>query len=110
VAGALATVTRRNPVVAVVCLVGTFCAVAGLYATLHAHFLAARHQHAQVVEVQPEIRERIDCHPRLDHAIGIGRNQSLLAVQQLEKATLHPLKVVRLKKEPLVPVNLHSFP
>jgi NADH-quinone oxidoreductase subunit J len=41
VAGGLATITRRNPVVAVVCLVGTFFAMAGLYATLHAHFLAA---------------------------------------------------------------------
>jgi NADH-quinone oxidoreductase subunit J len=39
--GAIATVTRGNPVVAVVCLVGTFFGLAGVYATLHAHFLAA---------------------------------------------------------------------
>lgn len=41
VTGAVATVTRRNPVVAVVCLVGTFFALSGIYATLYAHFLAA---------------------------------------------------------------------
>lgn len=40
VVGALLTVTRRNPVTAVVCLVGTFFAIAGIYATLSAHFLA----------------------------------------------------------------------
>lgn len=41
VAGALATVTRRNPLVGAVCLVGTLFALAGLYALLSAHFLAA---------------------------------------------------------------------
>ncbi len=39
VAGALYTITRRNPVTAVVSLVGTFLALAGIYATLSAHFL-----------------------------------------------------------------------
>jgi NADH-quinone oxidoreductase subunit J len=34
------TVTRRNPVTAVMSLVGTFFCLAGLYATLSAHFLA----------------------------------------------------------------------
>jgi NADH-quinone oxidoreductase subunit J len=38
--GALFTVTRRNPVTAVMSLVATFFALAGLYATLSAHFLA----------------------------------------------------------------------
>ncbi len=38
--GALFTVTRRNPVTAVMSLVGTFFALAGIYATLSAHFLA----------------------------------------------------------------------
>lgn len=38
--GALFTITRRNPVTAVMSLVGTFVALAGLYATLSAHFLA----------------------------------------------------------------------
>jgi NADH-quinone oxidoreductase subunit J len=38
--GALATVTRRNAVVAVVTLVGTFFCVAGVYALMSAHFLA----------------------------------------------------------------------
>jgi NADH-quinone oxidoreductase subunit J len=37
---ALFTVTRRNPVTAVMSLVGTFFCLAGLYATLDAHFLA----------------------------------------------------------------------
>jgi NADH-quinone oxidoreductase subunit J len=40
VAGALLTVTRRNPVTAVMSLVGTFFALAAIYATLDAHFLA----------------------------------------------------------------------
>jgi NADH-quinone oxidoreductase subunit J len=38
--GALFTITRRNPVTAVMSLVGTFFALAGIYATLSAHFLA----------------------------------------------------------------------
>jgi NADH-quinone oxidoreductase subunit J len=38
--GALVTITRRNPVSAVMSLVATFFALAGLYATLSAHFLA----------------------------------------------------------------------
>jgi NADH-quinone oxidoreductase subunit J len=37
---AVFTVTRRNPVTAVMSLVGTFFCLAGLYATLSAHFLA----------------------------------------------------------------------
>jgi NADH-quinone oxidoreductase subunit J len=37
---ALFTVTRRNPVTAVMSLVATFFCLAGLYATLSAHFLA----------------------------------------------------------------------
>ncbi len=40
VIGALFTITRRNPVVAVISLVGTFFALAGVYASLSAHFLA----------------------------------------------------------------------
>ncbi len=40
VVGAVATVTRTNPVVAVMCLVGTFFALAGIYVTLYAHFIA----------------------------------------------------------------------
>jgi NADH-quinone oxidoreductase subunit J len=39
VVGALYTVTRRNPITAVMSLVLTFFALAGLYATLDAHFL-----------------------------------------------------------------------
>jgi NADH-quinone oxidoreductase subunit J len=37
---ALFTMTRRNPVTAVMSLVGTFFCLAGIYATLSAHFLA----------------------------------------------------------------------
>jgi NADH-quinone oxidoreductase subunit J len=40
VVGALYTVTRRNPVTAVMSLVFTFFTLAGLYATLDAHFVA----------------------------------------------------------------------
>jgi NADH-quinone oxidoreductase subunit J len=40
VLGALATITRRNPVVAVVCLVGTFFALAVDFLLLYAQFLA----------------------------------------------------------------------
>jgi NADH-quinone oxidoreductase subunit J len=40
VGGALFTMTRRNPVTAVMSLVGTFFALAATYATLSAHFLA----------------------------------------------------------------------
>jgi len=40
VLGALATITRRNPVVAVVCLVGTFFALAVNFLLLYAQFLA----------------------------------------------------------------------
>src|SRR5687767_3495623 len=40
VGGALFTITRRNPVTAVMSLVATFFALAGIYATLSAHFLA----------------------------------------------------------------------
>jgi NADH-quinone oxidoreductase subunit J len=40
IGGALFTITRRNPVTAVMSLVGTFFALAGLYATLDAHFVA----------------------------------------------------------------------
>jgi len=40
IVGALWTITRRNPVTAVMSLVATFFALAGLYATLSAHFLA----------------------------------------------------------------------
>jgi NADH-quinone oxidoreductase subunit J len=39
VVGALLTISRPNPVTAVMSLVGTFFALAGLYATLDAHFL-----------------------------------------------------------------------
>ena len=39
-AGGLLTITRRNPVSAVMSLVLTFAALAGLFATLSAHFLA----------------------------------------------------------------------
>jgi NADH-quinone oxidoreductase subunit J len=39
-AGSLLTITRRNPVSAVMSLVFTFFALAALYATLSAHFLA----------------------------------------------------------------------
>ena len=38
--GALLTITRRSAVAALMALVGTFFALAGLYATLSAHFLA----------------------------------------------------------------------
>ena len=38
--GAVATVTRRNPLVAAVWLVGTFLGMAGLFVLLQAHFLA----------------------------------------------------------------------
>ena len=38
--GALMTITRRNPVTAVMSLVFTFFALAGIYATLDAHFVA----------------------------------------------------------------------
>jgi NADH-quinone oxidoreductase subunit J len=41
VLGAIATVTRRNPVVAVVCLVGTFFCLAVEFLLLYASFLAA---------------------------------------------------------------------
>ncbi|HVZ73088.1 MAG TPA: NADH-quinone oxidoreductase subunit J [Polyangia bacterium] len=37
---AVFTVTRKNPVTAVMSLVGTFFSLAGIYATLSAHFLA----------------------------------------------------------------------
>jgi NADH-quinone oxidoreductase subunit J len=40
VLGAVLTITRRNPVSAVMCLVATFVALAALYAMLFAHFLA----------------------------------------------------------------------
>jgi NADH-quinone oxidoreductase subunit J len=38
--GALVTITRKSAIAAIISLVGTFCAAAGLYATLSAHFLA----------------------------------------------------------------------
>jgi len=38
--GALVTITRKSAVGALIALVGTFCAMSGLYATLSAHFLA----------------------------------------------------------------------
>lgn len=41
IVSALATITRRNPVVAAVWLVGTFCAVAACYVLVAATFLAA---------------------------------------------------------------------
>ena len=40
VSGALLTITRRNPVSAVMSLVLTFFALAAMYATISAHFLA----------------------------------------------------------------------
>jgi NADH-quinone oxidoreductase subunit J len=40
VMGALATITRRNPIVAAICLVGTLACSAGLYLLLHASFMA----------------------------------------------------------------------
>jgi NADH-quinone oxidoreductase subunit J len=40
VMGAVATITRRNPVVAAICLVGTLAGTAGLYLLLHATFIA----------------------------------------------------------------------
>jgi NADH-quinone oxidoreductase subunit J len=40
IAGAVAMITRRNAISAVMCLVGTIVAMAGLYAMLYAHFLA----------------------------------------------------------------------
>jgi NADH-quinone oxidoreductase subunit J len=40
IGGALMTITRRNPVTAVMSLVATFFALAGIYATLNAHFVA----------------------------------------------------------------------
>ena len=41
VAGAIAMITRKNAVTAVMCLVGTILATAALYVMLYAHFLAA---------------------------------------------------------------------
>ncbi len=41
VGGAIATITRRNAVTAVMFLVGTFFAIAAVYAMLFAHFMAA---------------------------------------------------------------------
>lgn len=41
VAFAVATITRRNPITAAMCLVGTLAGTAGLYLLLHATFLAA---------------------------------------------------------------------
>ena len=41
VGGAIATITRRNAVTAVMFLVGTFFAIAAIYAMLFAHFMAA---------------------------------------------------------------------
>lgn len=41
IAGAMATITRRNPISAAMCLVGTLAGTAGLYLLLHATFLAA---------------------------------------------------------------------
>jgi NADH-quinone oxidoreductase subunit J len=41
VGGAIATITRRNAVTAVMCLVATFIAIAGIYVLLLAHFMAA---------------------------------------------------------------------
>ena len=38
--GTLVTITRKSAVAALIALVGTSCAMAGLYATLSAHFLA----------------------------------------------------------------------
>jgi NADH-quinone oxidoreductase subunit J len=38
--GGLLTITRKSAVAALIALVETFCAMAGLYATLSAHFLA----------------------------------------------------------------------
>jgi len=40
VIGAIATITRRNAVMAVMCLVGTILSMSALYAMLYAHFLA----------------------------------------------------------------------
>jgi NADH-quinone oxidoreductase subunit J len=40
VGGAVATITRKNAVSAVMCLVGTFLATAALFAMLYAHFIA----------------------------------------------------------------------
>jgi NADH-quinone oxidoreductase subunit J len=40
VIGSILTITRRNMVTAVMCLVATFLALAALYAMLYAHFLA----------------------------------------------------------------------
>ena len=40
IGGALMTITRRNPVTAVMSLVATFFALAGIYATINAHFVA----------------------------------------------------------------------
>ncbi|MFH1130570.1 MAG: NADH-quinone oxidoreductase subunit J [Pseudomonadota bacterium] len=39
--GAITTITRRNPVVAALCLVATLICTAGIYLMLHASFLAA---------------------------------------------------------------------
>jgi NADH-quinone oxidoreductase subunit J len=41
IVGAAMTITRRNPIAAVMWLVGTFFCLAGTYALLSAHFLAA---------------------------------------------------------------------
>jgi NADH-quinone oxidoreductase subunit J len=41
VGGAIATITRRNAITAVMFLVGTFFAIAAVYAMLFAHFMAA---------------------------------------------------------------------
>jgi NADH-quinone oxidoreductase subunit J len=40
VGGAVATITRKNAIMAVMCLVGTFLGISALYALLFAHFLA----------------------------------------------------------------------
>jgi NADH-quinone oxidoreductase subunit J len=41
VIGSIATITRRNAVMAAMCLVGTFIAISGVYLMLLAHFMAA---------------------------------------------------------------------
>ncbi len=40
VAGAILTITRRNVVMSVMCLVGSFLGLAGIYVLLYAHFIA----------------------------------------------------------------------
>src|SRR5207244_4351125 len=69
---------------------------------------AAGHDRAKLVKTDTFVLQLVAREPGLDHAKWIGPGQAALGGEFVLNALLHPLQMVRLKKEPFLPVNFYG--